>query len=396
MLILICALFCFSFGLLFNSRRVNPLTLFSAQWILVGFFYILFNDRYFTISTASQLILCSYMLIFSFGLITMNSIIRKLPSIGTKATENINTQIIYIIFFSLLIISPFIANYILETGRNGPTSNIFVNIRYRSSVEFISLGVYQYVIAFSLIFMAYLGSLYYSGVTRLRNIFYLTLSLTFILHSLTLARGQMISVIIVYMILSYGYRRLNRLKLVATILLPLIIFISISVILNKTSSSLLFTISDYLVPPSIAFDISINMLETTKANQNGILYSISQILKPFGFEIDTGSIILGQISTPITTNLYTFLAPYYTFGGYFGVLLVSIILGMQHAILYSRETVSHTWRVLYAFSIIPLLSHYGGDQYVSITSYWLQVLFWVSVLGLTNSRRKSDVINSHS
>lgn len=377
MLIFALGILYFLIGASLVKPWLNPISAMAFQWVIVGIFQFSFSTRYNSVSNETYGLLATFMSLLTVGIY-----------ISYRATQNQrNSSQIYHTYpltpflrlstFLAVILTPFILLRIWQIGNSGPTTNIFVNIRYLTSTGQVSLGLFNYIMLASLVLMGTLGCIYYSGNKHARWLFYLVFLCVFLSNAATLARGMMVTVVLVYLVITYIYGKLSKAKIFLAVLLPLFGFIAITIVLNKSSSTLAKTFADYFVPPIVAFDQSINT-PGIYDQYSSVLYSFYTILNSFGFHINTVSYVMPFVDTPITTNLYTAMLPYYSYGGIFGIVSAALFIGFIHGAIWKRsKSESMFFKVLYAFSFIPLTSHFGSESYVTLLSYWLQVIFWL-------------------
>lgn len=375
-------------GVVLFRPYLNPVSVMAGQWLVVGVLQSIFVDRYFYIS------LSTYVALFIFLLMCTIGIMLGYFSNRSRFTDiALKYEISYLLKIGACITyisTPLILFRIYQIGLSGPTDNIFVNIRYLTSTGLETLGFLEYIMLFSLVLMASLGCVYYSGNKKAKLLFYSVLLCVFICNAATLARGSMVSVIVIYFVMTYTYGRLTVRKVLPAVILPLIGFIFITTVLNKTSGSPLQTLADYLVPPLIAFDITKGVEFSTFENYGSVVSGFSRLLNSFGFDIPIVNYVLPFVYTPTPTNLYTVMKAYYSFGGMFGVAMGGFVIGLIHGNVWraSFYKLGH-WKILYAFSFIPLVSHFGSESYLTLFSYWTQVIFWSFILSpkrlVTNS-----------
>jgi oligosaccharide repeat unit polymerase len=79
---------------------------------------------------------------------------------------------------------------------------------------------------------------------------------------------------------------------------------------------------------------------------------------------------------PDPINVYTVYENYYLDYSYYGMIIPGIFL-IVHYLLYAKaRRKSGVWTFYYASSTYPLIMQFFQDQYFSLLSIWLQVIFW--------------------
>jgi oligosaccharide repeat unit polymerase len=94
-----------------------------------------------------------------------------------------------------------------------------------------------------------------------------------------------------------------------------------------------------------------------------------------GFDVNVVGMIQPYITHPVTTNVYTVYQPYYLDFGLAGAAMIPFLLGAFHGVLYRgivRPQVTAGAMFAYALFLYPLLMQFFQDQYLNLTSTWLQ------------------------
>lgn len=108
---------------------------------------------------------------------------------------------------------------------------------------------------------------------------------------------------------------------------------------------------------------------------------IYAVLERIGFNVDVSSTFFPfmQIGPNYynIANVYTIFYTYIIDFGFFGGLLIEGILGVIYAKIYIKKD-SHKIGDVYLYAVImyALLMQCFGDQYVAITSYYMQMYLW--------------------
>lgn len=362
------------------KNKINPVTILGGVWTLVCVLYSIFSEKYDDIGINTSLIVIIYLTLFCFGcLLTYNLLLRS-HRVNDYAEIPI-TMVIRIISIIIILLMPLVLWKYWQIANVGPTTSLLINLRYQTSVLGNDIGILQYIVTLSLVMSAVLNVIYSSGNSNAKWMFRIVIFCAFLMHAALLARAQMLSVIIVYFMISSFYGKLNIKKLFTSSIITIIVFYMITTALNKSSSSILSTVGDYFVPPIIALDILMQTGIYLDTISKSLLFSISNIMILFGIKINSTEIILPFINTPIPTNLYTVVAPYLGFGGIASSSLAALIIGVLHGFIWAKSTTRKPiWVSAYAISIIPLIGQFGGEAYLTLFSYWIQVVFWLIVL----------------
>jgi oligosaccharide repeat unit polymerase len=95
-----------------------------------------------------------------------------------------------------------------------------------------------------------------------------------------------------------------------------------------------------------------------------------------GFNIPVAPVISEWISTPLPTNTYSYLKPYYMDFGMIGVFVIPLLLGFIYNLLYFRAKRLHiTSCYLLGFLMYALLMQPIEEQYFRWLTNWFYIVF---------------------
>lgn len=103
------------------------------------------------------------------------------------------------------------------------------------------------------------------------------------------------------------------------------------------------------------------------------------ILNAMGFNVEPRSLLndFMLLAPGIDVNTYTVYHYYAMDFGKIFALMLQIPLGMFHGYLYNKATkLKPFWIYVFALSMYPLLMQFFQDQYASLTSAWIQYVFY--------------------
>ncbi len=118
-----------------------------------------------------------------------------------------------------------------------------------------------------------------------------------------------------------------------------------------------------------------------------------------GFKTEVTSLVRDFTFVPVPVNVYTVADPYYRDFGIIGVMIAQLLFGLIHGYIYRRATISKpsaTVIMSYGLSLYPLIFQFFQDQYLSLTSTWMQFsllfLFAFFIRKLYRNKSKNRVI----
>ncbi len=108
-------------------------------------------------------------------------------------------------------------------------------------------------------------------------------------------------------------------------------------------------------------------------------------LNKIGFSLPISPVLLQFTYTPLPTNVFSYVKPYFTDFGYVGVFLLPLIIGFLNNYMFFRANKGRLGSfILNALLIFPLIMQFFDDQYFRWFSNW--IYFSVLILLLTKIR----------
>jgi oligosaccharide repeat unit polymerase len=168
------------------------------------------------------------------------------------------------------------------------------------------------------------------------------------------------------------------------VLLALFVFIatmtakgvSIEAEVGENVTSLLENLRSYTIAPFLAFSQLEKSLENFSwgANSFRLFFSIASALGVY--EGQALSVAREYVYVPDPTNVYTVYDTYFRDFSYFGVLIPPAFLCFHWWLYKKARNLGGRWIFLYSASIYPLAMQFFADQYFSLLSIWIQLIFW--------------------
>jgi oligosaccharide repeat unit polymerase len=207
-------------------------------------------------------------------------------------------------------------------------------------------------------------------------------------------------ILAIYLGISYLLKkRFSIKKYIAPLLLFTLFFISIGIIYgkggNKENSlkdnlnASAETTAVYLVSSLTALDIETrNNVKASYSGENTLLFfvKIGQKLNLLP-NIKAGTLLSEFVFVPYPTNVYTFYSPYIRdYGRVYAWFMIGLF-GALHTWLFHKaiKTKNLRYTLYYSFLLYPVLMSFFQDQYMSLFSTWLQIVFYTEVFLLINS-----------
>jgi oligosaccharide repeat unit polymerase len=191
----------------------------------------------------------------------------------------------------------------------------------------------------------------------------------------------------------------NRLPRIKTISLNMSLFISIFILVGfyvgkvdeNTSTFNIVLLSGiesfvlYLLTPLSALAYS-DIWQYPNMDGNYTLRFFFLLFDKFGiYSYEDSSLVMDFVYVPYATNVYTFLgAPVSDFGClyFFYFMIIGIILG----IVFSLPRKQVSYRVLQGFAFYPIIMSVFQDQFLTLTSTWIQILVVIFFLRILEKK----------
>lgn len=190
---------------------------------------------------------------------------------------------------------------------------------------------------------------------------------------------------VAYIFYYKGSLNIKKIIVSVVVLISLLIVVSISRSDYDfgTSSQIEKYLFIYLLSPLPAFDLVLNnQLDLGEpAFGESVFIFFYRIFNIFGASIDF-SILGDWVYVPLPTNVYTVMRIFYLEGGYYGITIGSIIMGVIWGILFRlQKTKNPIVAVFYAAMVPSLFFQTFGDYFFYTFSMTLQYLIFAIIIG---------------
>lgn len=394
-----------------KKKLFYPAALFSLLWTVILFLHFIFGftilNELFPLRLETYLIIFIGTICFSIGAFLVTGYFEQNHSKKMFNSEvsfqktNISLLLRLIIVGIIVIGVPF---YIQASYRVFLASNIdnfFVGLRTELSYGDEDIGITKYLISFSFIVFAIN---YYTLLEERTMINRVLLWISFIfaiVYSIfATGRTYFFMILAIYLGISYLIKKKFLIKkYILPLLIFLLVFISLGIIYGKGGnndnswkenlSSSSETTAIYLVSSINALDIDTkDNVKAKYGGENTLLFFI-KVIRGLGFfsNLKEGTLVSEFVFVPYPTNVFTFYSPYIRdFGKLYAWLMIGLI-GVLHTWLFykARETRNLRYTLYYSFLLFPLLMSFFQDQYMSLFSTWLQLIFYTETFLAINS-----------
>ncbi|MEO8111166.1 MAG: O-antigen polymerase [Ginsengibacter sp.] len=397
--------------LLANKNLFYPSVLFSLSWTVILTLHFIFGftilDQLYPLGIDTFFIVFIGTLSFSFGCFMM-SLYRQHRRFERPIHLQFEPPIFRIslrlrmIFLAILVIGlPF---YIQASYRVFLASHIddfFVGLRTELSYGDEDIGVTKYLVTFSFVIFSIN---YYTYLKQKSNLNLLIVIFTFIVtvtySILATGRSYFFMILSIYLGLSYLIKKgFSLKKYITPVLIFSLLFISIGILYGKGGSrddslkenlkSSSETTAIYLVSSLSALDMERkNHVRAKYGGENTLLFfvKIGQKLDLLS-NVKAGTLLSEFVFVPYPTNVFTFYSPYIRDYGVLYAWIMIAFFGASHTWIFHKavNTKNIRYSLYYSFLLYPALMSFFQDQYMSLFSTWLQIIFYTEAFLAINS-----------
>ncbi|MEO2094591.1 MAG: O-antigen polymerase [bacterium] len=267
--------------------------------------------------------------------------------------------------------------------------NIPQALRVALNYEGADWGVIKYACTFVYVSAIYLVTRSRNALFRQRIASYLALAIAIAIAFLTTQRTAIFMLLVAAAFCGHTTKALGKRQMGAYAALLASLFILSGVLLKKAGGiDLSFwanvqagvqSVLYYTLSPLSALDVALNSsLEHTDGQYT--FRFIYALLEALGVPNSTPLALTQEfVKVPLPANAYTFIhAPFLDFG--WGFLVYLALIGAALGLLFTRSRPPTYLIVIRAFAFYPVLLVFFQDQFLTLTSQWIQVGVYSLVL----------------
>jgi len=390
---LLISLIIFGINYYISRDIFYPPSLFCLIWCIVFFSYVVFLILNSSVRFELDI---KTLFIFILGEIVF-SVFALLAFSKVEVTEIKKSTILYSIdkwlLLFLILMLPIYVNALIKIVSQSKFANVnfYLALRHEYVNNGIKLGVLDYlntisVFSFALALFRFNFTDFKANKNFKNKIYkFLCYLIAFTYAFLTTGRTyfvMLISIYIGYKVVSKSFKR-KHIVVAATFFL--LIFITNALLLNKgasvddsasdNASSIFESISIYFLGGAYGFDSFMHSNFSFDLGENVFRFFVS-VGHTLGFtDVAPKELVMPYITTPIVSNVYSLYFNYFKDFGYFGILFNGI-WGFIHTFFYRRVKSSFISLYCYSFLLYPLIMSFFQDQYMSLLSTWIQLIFY--------------------
>ena len=371
----------------------NPFQLYFAVWSSVLIGYLLSRNAFLPMPGESIALLLLAKLA-SFVVLVVAVTTSKALVVGYRSSQSpnlkVNESLVWIILLSVILSLPLAYERAVQlAGADVFTVLGYIQLRSALTDGQQDFGLLSYLsmpsfVISSLCVTQY--ALHRKGV--LRMILAVTASLFFVY----LSTGRTFVLLLLVMVFAplVLLKKIRLKGVFLAIALAISLFLAVATMTSKGVSieedfrsnvkSFSDSLGAYTIAPLVAFS-GLTLEESTASFGQSIFRFFFALFYSLGLtDSPPISLVKEYAFVPGPTNVYTVYEVYWADLSYFGMLVPSVFL-VGHWMLYrSASRGSGISIFLCSASYYPLIMQFFQDQYVSLISQWLQLVFWYWLL----------------
>ena len=386
-----------------KKKLMQPSVLFSFLWFVIILCHFIFRftllEELAPLKTSTFLILFIGVVAFSFGSFIQTTIWQKNELAGAvQVRENIRLSLPlrYFLIAIVLVALPFYIKASYKMFLASQVESFFIGLRTELLYGDEDIGPLRYMGTFSYIVLAINLVAFFKNRTKL-NTFLLVTSILLSISYAILATGRLLyfMLLAIYAGIAFIFNENFSVKRILRLMaIFMIFFIFMGIIYGKggnTESSLGQNLRPAAKVTAVYMVASLNSLNYDLNHQFSISYSGNNSLRFFTklFQqlhimpnANVADILQEFVLIPYPTNVYTIYNKYIRDFGKFYAWIMVFLYGFLHSYLYNKAVATRQIRfgLYYAVMLFPLLISFFDDQYISLTSMWLQIIFYIEII----------------
>lgn len=368
-------------GLIFSPAQLNV-----GFWSIVSISYVLIGDRAEVLSWSAVLALSLGVASFWLGgKVNINSRIRVPDHVSPDCSEYIFCSVVFLVLLFGLCGTLWKALSYVPLASDMPLfgggGSWYENLRHNLILKYGgSFGFWGYFLGLSYAVTVY----FVVSISSRRDIALASFSFIISLVYAFLATGRTF-VLLLFVLLFVALRAKEIISRKGLVLFALPSAAFFFVVTPLLAGRLVMDMVDYFllyfVAPLSNFNWGMNGIFACCTHGDMVFRTIFAILSKFGFDVRVVDLIQPWAQTKLSGNVYTVFMPYYRDFGFLGIAGFMFLFGMVHAWV-ARQATENNPLAMFISGILfyALVMQFFQDQYFSLLSQWIQMIFWMFIL----------------
>ncbi len=383
---------------------MHPSVLFSLVWFIILLMHFIFSftllNELFPLTLPTYFIFFIGVLAFSFGSFIEKVILEKNENKPKNITHisatKVNFTLRCIILGIAIVGLPFYIEAAYRVFLASHLESFFGGLRTELAYGDEDIGPVKYLTSFSFVVFAIELYAFYKDRNRVNKLLVILSFLIALTYAIFVTgRTLILMLLAVYIGISYILnKRFSIKKIAGLIVLFMIFFVAIGIMYGKggdtenTAKENVLPASQgvaiYLVTSLNALDLEMNNQFHVNYDGNNSLRFFMKIGEQFGWipNAKVNELIQPFALVPYPTNVYTVYSPYIKDFGILYAWFMLAIFGLLHTWLYNKalSTKNIRFSLYYSFLLFPLLISFFMDFYLTISSLWIQIIFFIEII----------------
>ncbi len=306
-----------------------------------------------------------------------------------------------VVFFLIILIGlPFYIRAAFRIFLESQAEDFFSGLRYELSYGDADIGPLKYLMSLAYVLFAFNLCSYFQK-RNLLNTVLLLLTFAILATYAVFATGRtyFFMILTIYFGISFFYNpRFSVRRTSLALLAFLLMFMVFGVIYGKGGNTedsfrenlqaASENVGIYTVTSLNALDIELSQQNTELAGGDHTLRFFYKAAMQLGItpERKITQLIQEFVFVPYPTNVYTVYSPYIRDFGKLYAWGMLALFGALHTWLFRKARSEKSVRVIlyYTYMLFPLMLSFFGDQYMTLFSFWLQLIFFTEFLLFIN------------
>ncbi|MFT3682432.1 MAG: O-antigen polymerase [Ferruginibacter sp.] len=394
--------FLLSFYLL-DKKISQPATLFAFIWFLITAAHLFFKltvleemgtpavETYLIFLTGNISFTCGSLIINQYYVPRFSAVISPPPA---PQPIHANLRIFFTLF--LLAALPLYIKKAFDIFIASQVEEFFMGIKYEISYGEANFGVFIYLLQLS--YVVFGINLYTWNVEKSRkNLVLMICSLSCALVYAVFASGRLhfFMVLCIYLGVTFFSGKKIALKKIAMPALVFFLFFFLAGVIYKKGGDIDNSLSEniqsgteslglYIVIPldGLDYDLARHVSENTDGERTFRFFI--KLAKETGIapNLKPKKLLQEFVLTPYPTNVYTFYSSYILDFGKLYAWVMLFMYGMLHTFLYNISLLKRRLNTIlyYSFLLFPLMLTFFDDLYMSVFSFWLQLIAFTEII----------------
>lgn len=382
---------------LLGKKISQPSTLFALIWLLITAAHLVFKltvlEQMITPSVETYLIFLVGNISFFFGSLLITQYhYTKFLKVQTSPTlqQPVNTQLR--IFFTIFVFAtlPLFLKRAFDIFIASQQEEFLLGVKYELSYGEANFGIVAYLVQLSYVVLGINFHAWYSEKSKKNLVLLICTFLCAMVYAIfSSGRLNLFVVLCIYLGVTFFSGHKIPIKKIAIPAFIFFLLFFIAGVIYKKGGNIDNSFSEnlrlgteniglYIVVPLDGLDYELSKKVSENSEGERTLRFFFKLAKETGVaaNLRPRKLLQGWVFAPYPTNVYTFYIAYILDFGKIYAWLMLFIYGILHTFLYNVSLFKRNLRTIlyYSFLLFPLMLTFFDDLYLSLFSFWMQLI----------------------